>query len=217
MRYGQIVGNKRMNECIHRCFEHLVDVDVTKFVKQFKDHHGSEDQTMHTFRELVLGAFLGSNDLKVRHDYDVAGQTPDWCIMNDESRPKCIVELVNFHIDARIQDRIKTQIRDNGIATYFILNDERLYDRIWTKASKYRALAQEHNLAYVVSVFGAFDADVELNDVCKCLFDNEKGLFGLYPMMSGLLFFTTFSGDHHFVYLGNPEATSKIDLPQGVF
>ena len=172
---------------------------------------------MHTFRELVLGAFLSSNHLKVRYDHNVAGRTPDWVIVSGDAVPRCIVELVNFHIDAATQARITSQMTEQGVATYFIRNDERLYASLWNKASKYKALAEEHNLAYVVAVFGAFDADVEVRDVRKCLFEEEKGLFGLYPTISGLLFFRTWAGDHHFVYFRNPDATRRFDLPQGAF
>src|SRR5215813_7580374 len=196
MKYGKIVGNQSINRCIYRCFECIDDADVKKFVKKFRDQQHHEEQIMHTFRELVLGAFLGANHLKVRHDYNLSGQTRDWCIFDDESKLKCIIELVNFHIDKRTQDRIESQMRDKGIATYVISNDERLYHKIWDKACTYKSLAQDLNLAYVVAVFGTFQADVEVNEIRKCLFEEEKGLFKLYPVMSGLLFFTTFSGEH---------------------
>jgi hypothetical protein len=217
MKYGKLVGNQSMNSCIYRCFEYIDDADVKTFVKKFRNLQHHEEQIMHTFRELVLGAFLGSNQLKAKYDYNVYGQTPDWCLFDDELRLKCIVELVNFHIDKRTQDRIDSQIRDKGIATYFISNGERLYHKIWDKAGTYKTLAQDHNLAYVVAVFGTFQADVEVNEIRNCLFEEEKGLFGLYPAMSGLLFFTTFSGEHHFVYIQNPDALKKVDIAQGVF
>jgi hypothetical protein len=217
MEYGKIVVNQSMNSCIYRCFNYIDDADVKKFVKKFRDQQHHEEQIMHTFRELVLGAFLGSNQLRAMHEYNVCGQTPDWCLFDDESKLKGLVELVNFHVDRRTQDRIDSEIRDKGIAAYFISNGERLYHKIWEKAGTYKALAQNLNLAYVVAVFGTFQADVEVNEIRNCLFEEGKGLFGLYPEMSGLLFFTTFSGEHHFIYIQNPDALKKVDILGGVF
>ena len=60
MKYGQIAGNKSVNETIYRCFGHICEKDVPKFVKKFRSQLNDNTQVMHTFRELILGAYLAS-------------------------------------------------------------------------------------------------------------------------------------------------------------
>ena len=80
-RYGQIAGNKSIDRLIYRCFEYICQEDALKFLRKFREQAGDSDQNMHTFRELVLGAYLGSSGFDVRYDYRVDGKTPDWCIV----------------------------------------------------------------------------------------------------------------------------------------
>ena len=74
----------------------ITETDAGAFARKFAEQPHDEDQVMHTFRELILGAFLASNRLSVRSEWPVAGKTPDWCILDGEDL-SCIIELVNFH------------------------------------------------------------------------------------------------------------------------
>jgi hypothetical protein len=68
MKYGQIAESKKINYAIYRCFEHLCDEDQQRFVKKFREQPHDSDQIMHTFRELILGAYLSSRGFRVRHE-----------------------------------------------------------------------------------------------------------------------------------------------------
>jgi hypothetical protein len=83
MTYGQLAGNKEINVAIYRCFEHICEEDVQKFVRKFRAQYHDEDQVMDTFRELILGAYLGSNGFRVRYEQSVGTRTPDWCILDE--------------------------------------------------------------------------------------------------------------------------------------
>lgn len=221
MKYGQIAGNKQINGLIYRCFQYICEEDEQKFVKKFREQPHDSDQVMHTFRELVLGAYLGSNGFKVRHDYAVDTQTPDWCILDEKWVVMGIVELTNFHIDKATEDEMEAQLEARGIVPVWRDenkdNVDRLYHCIWHKAQVYRALVEELRLPYIVAVFGEFRAAIDFEEVRACLFDEEFGLFEMCPEVSGVLYFEESSGRYLFNYSHNPNALRVVDLPSGVF
>lgn len=228
MKYGQLAPNKSINRLIYHCFEYLCEEDERKFVKAFRKQPLDSDQKMHTFRELILGAYLSSNGLEVRHHYAVGGKTPDWCILDDNSAVIGIVEVVTFHIDIDSESKLETQSKAVQYIGAYVWPDadkdkdnlDRLYDRIWYKAQVYRALAEELEVPCVVAVFGEFKAGVNLEEVEHCLLDEETGLFDKYPDMSGVLYFEDAREGFPFVpfyYRPNPHALRTIDLPNGLF
>lgn len=222
MTFGQIAGNRSINAMIYRCFQFLNKDDQRRFVKKFREQPDDSDQIMHTFRELILGAYLSSAGYSVIHDYVINDKTPDWTIFDcDRETILAIVELTNFHIDKATEDEIGACLRAGSMAVYWrdhnTDNVNRLYQVICDKASKYRRLVGELHLPYVVSVFGEFAAAVDFEEVCRCLSGGDEGLFGLYPELSGLLYFDENGGMYSFRYAGNPDALHKIDLPEGVF
>ena len=221
MKHGQIAGNKHINAFIYHCFEYTCEEDERKFVKRFREQPHDSDQVMHTFRELVLGAYLNSSGFRVIHDYAVDAQTPDWCILDDKSAVIGIVELASFHIDKATEREIERQSEARGRASVWRDenkdNADRLYHCIWHKAQAYRALSKKLRVPYVVAVFGEFEAIVDFEEVALCLSDEESGLFEMYPELSGVLYFEESSGRYLFEYARNPNALQVIDLSSGVF
>jgi len=219
MKYGQLAENPNINSSIYRCFEYICEKDQRKFVKKFKEQPHNLNQIMHTFRELILGAFLSSKSFTVRHDYSIEGKTPDWCILNNKSSVIGIVELVNFHLDKNTENDIKRQIKVKKLACYWrdekINNVERLYNCIGDKADKYKSLVKKLCIPYVVAIFADFLAAVDFEEVKSCLFKKEKGLFSIYPEMSGTLFFYDRARVYFFKYASNPNAI--IGILDGVF
>ena len=219
MKYGQIAENQSINVTIYRCFEYICEQDALKFVKKFREQPHEKDQVMHTFRELIVGAFLASNAFNVRYDQKVDGKTPDWCVLDiNTSSLQCIVELVNLHID-RIREDESKRLLDAGQIwwNWAEPNNARLYQRILEKANTYEKLAKKNKSPYVVSVFSEFTADVKLEELNQCLFGDHGGLFNLCPTLSGVLFFKESSGWYFFTYIRNPQAILEIEIPSGVF
>jgi hypothetical protein len=173
---------------------------------------------MHTFRELILGAYLASSGLNVRYDYPVDSSTPDWCILDEISKLRGIVELTNLHTKQSIENEIKQafQAKDSW-ADWMPLNDNRLYQSIWNKAQVYKSLVERHCVPYVIAVFGDFFAAVDIDELHPCLNDSGTGLFGLYPTISGVLFFEEEAGRYHFKYFPNSHAIMEIQLAEGAF
>ena len=132
-----------------------------------------------------------------------------------------IVELTSFHIDKATENEIEEQMHAKGIAGYWRDqnkdNVERLYHVIWCKAPVYKSLIEKLQVPYVVGVFGEFKVAVDFEEVCLCLFDEKTGLFGMYPELSGVLYFEESSGRYSFNYASNPNALQMIELPVGIF
>ena len=221
VKYDQIPSSQRIRAFICRCFEFVSEEDERKFMREFLDQPRDSDQIMHTLRELVLGAYLGSKGFVLGHDLVLNGQTPDWCLLDSSSAPKAIAELTNLHIDRATENEIGLLLQTRGIAVVWrdgnTDNVTRLYHSIWRKAEAYKTLVEELNVPYVVALFGEFTAALDLEEVCSVLFDQAWGLFSICPDMSGLLYFEERGGQYLFRYLGNPNAVRPVDLPDGVF
>ena len=222
MKYGQVAGNSSINAMIYRCFEYVCEEDERKFVRKFQEQPHDSDQIMHTFRELVLGAYLSSKDFRMRYDYVIDNKTPDWVILDVGGQSITgVVELMNFHIDKAAENEIEEQMRAKGIAVYWRDqgkdNVDRLYHAILRKASVYRSLIEKLQVPYVIGVFGEFKAALDFEEVSLCLFDEETGLFGMYPELSGVLYFEENAGLYSFNYASNPNALRMIGLPVGNF
>jgi hypothetical protein len=219
MKYGQLAGNRRINDTIYRCFEHLREEDVRKFVQKFRKQPHDQNQVLHTFRELLVGAFLASNGFNVRYDHEIDGKTPDWSILNDALEALCIIEVTNFHIDKVTEDAMKQKVEFGDTWCGFVQpNNDRLYQRLQEKNDKYEKLAKKHNISYVVAVFGDFMADLEPEELQECLFkDHTGGLFKQCPTLSGVLSFEESLGQYIFKYIQNPKPDKPICFPSRVF
>lgn len=203
---------------IYRCFEHIHEQDALKFVKKFNDQLKDNTQVMHTFRELILGAYLTSRGFNVRYEHKVDAETPDWCVLDESSALTAIVELINFHLDKATEDSIQGQLHNKG---YWMgwqqTNEPRLYGRIQDKANAYKALVEACAVPYIIAVFGEFTAAVNADELNLCLCDERSGLFGQYPLFTGLLFFEDCSGRYQFTCMPNPNPLKNLDVPSGEF
>jgi len=221
MKYGKIAGNKSINTFIYNCFEYICEEDQRRFLKKFCEQPHNSKQIMHTFRELVLGAYLSSKGFRLRHEYVIDTQTPDWCILDDSLAVKCIVELVNFHIDKATEHEIEEQSKTKDIVFFWRDqnkdNVDRLYHCIWDKIQVYKVLAKKLKVSYIVAVFIDFIVEIDFEEIQTCLFNKDSGLLKIYPEVSGVLYFRESSGRYLFQYLSNPNSSQIINLSSGVF
>jgi hypothetical protein len=221
MKYGQIAGSKRINAFIYDCFSHLVEEDQQKFAKRFRNQPHDSNEVMHTFRELVLGAYLCSRGFEARFESVVEGFTPDWSIVGAQSEVTAIVELTTFHLDMATEQEINDQLRAKGLSCVWRdarkNNVDRLYHCLWHKAQTYRQLVMAMGIPYVVAVFLDFRASVDLEEIRSCLSGDETGLFRMYSELSGVLCFEETGGRYSFAYEPNPAAVRPMDIPVGDF
>ena len=190
---------------------------MRKFVKKFRVQPHNEDQVMHTFRELILGAFLSMNGLKVRYEFKIDSKSPDWCILNDDESLSGIIELINFHIDRATETSQKQVIESGRVwCDWMKPNNARLYQKIEEKINIYDALIKKYKVPYIISVFGDFTAFIEMDVLHQCLFQDHGGIFNQYTIISGVLFFEESLGRYHFNYIANPRTIVEINLPTGI-
>lgn len=220
IKYGQIAESKKINYAVYKCFEHLCEEDQQRFVKKFREQPHDSDQIMHTFRELILGAYLSSKGFEVRHEYFIENKNPDWCILDNKSVVIGIVELVNIHIDAITESEIAKQIKAKRTAVYARdgnkNNVERLYYCIWNKMQKYSALIEKLGVPYIIAIYPDFKAAMDFEEVHACLYSNGTGLFHMYRHVSGVLYFEINATEYLFRYEQNPNTLRIFDLPSGI-
>ena len=221
MKFGQIAESKRVNDAICCCFEYLCDHTQQRFVRKLREQPHDSDQIMHTFWELVLGAYLSSRGLEVRHENQVEGKTPDWCVLDRWGGVLAIIELVNSHIDAVTENEIAKQVRTGGMAIYWrdghTNSVERLYNCILDKTRKYKAVVEKLGVPYIIAVHADFKAAVDLQELVHCLNHCDHALFKIHQHLTGALFFAESNErQFSFSYEQNPHAPHKFDLPGGV-
>lgn len=222
MKKQKIAGNDSINDMIYYCFEFLEKEDTDKFLLKFNQQPHNSDQIMHTFRELVLGAFLSSSGYKVKYDFLYGGQTPDWCILDDNKNIKGLVELTNIHIDKTAENKIKSHLNNNSSIIYprdeYKNNVNRLYQNILEKAQVYKELVRKNQLPYVVAIFIEFYLPINYEDELRpCLFDTQSGIFNLYPELSGVVAFEEKCGSYILKYFTNTNAIYSLILSDGIF
>ena len=81
MNFGQISGNTKLNDRIYDCFEIISERTESSVVKKFVSE--GESQIPHTFRELLVGAFLERSGFSTVYGQKIEAKTPDWCIVDD--------------------------------------------------------------------------------------------------------------------------------------
>jgi hypothetical protein len=219
LKYSQIAGKPAINAYIYRCFDELDEITQRKFVKRFRQQQ--PEQVMHTFRELILGAYLHSIGFNIRYELRLQGKTPDWVITAEDGLPQAIIELMNFHLDLETSMEIKRQLQEKPVAGYWPDGNknisERLYSCLATKAQTYLGLATESNLPYTIAIYCEPETTIEREEIRDCLEDQQDGVFNLYPAVSGVLFFVELGGRYHFHFLANPHATRAWTIPGGIY
>jgi hypothetical protein len=176
---------------------------------------------MHTFRELLLGAFLSSNGQVVENERKICKKTPDWSILDNAANLVGIVEQVSHHVDRKTEDFILAQRKLGKFVIGYFPNgndpkNHRIYSSVQEKVSKYRGLIAELQVPYVVAIFIDFLAVVEVQEVRECLLSGDEPLFKLYPDLSGVYYFCESNrGTYYFEFIENPYGLRKINLPTG--
>ncbi len=219
--YGKISDNLSINQCIYHCFKYICKEDQKKFLKKFRKNAHDSDEIMHIFRELILGAYLGYSNHKIKYEFNINGQTPDWSVATNNSKSDCIIELVNFHIDKKTEKQIQAHWEKSQV--FFFFRDQnkdnldRLHQSILHKIQKYRKLASELKIPYIISLYIDFKITVDIDEVKKCIFEKGINLFKKYPEVSGLLYFRESKGKYIFKYLQNQHALNKVEIADGFF
>lgn len=217
MDYIIFTKNTSINDWINRCLSIINHEDALKFKKKIRDIREDDNQSLHFFRELILGAYLISKDIAVRYNCKTLGKTPDWTIIDkDTSDRRGIIEVVNLDIDDKSKKYTENQRNKNEFAVNWTgSNKDRLYKTLEDKASIYKDLLLNKPVPYVCAVFVDFDLYISSNTVNDLLNDNTNGLFQINNRLSGVLYFYDGNRKYYFKYFENDKADNKIRLPTG--
>jgi hypothetical protein len=221
MDYGEIAGNSSIDAMIYKSFEALEERDRRRFVKKFREQRKDEHQVMHTFRELLLGAFLGSHDFLPEYEPTIDGKTPDWRFVREGQ--VTIVDVVNLHPNKQTDDEQQRALAKSSSWTGWLPSESpRIHSSLSGKAECYSQLLERLQCPYVVGMYPWFFAAISIAEVVECV-NQPDGVFPQYPRLSGILFFeergrigsTDNPMVYQFTYLANPAATIPIEIPSG--
>jgi hypothetical protein len=164
---------------------YLCERDQRAFAKKFSEQSGNNDQAMHTFRELLAGAFMARQGYTPFYEPSIDGLTPDW-LFRRAGQEEFIADVVNFHVARTIESKLERAF-DEGQTWCGEIPDQsqRLHSSLWEKAGKYKNLAAQKSMPYVVFIFGWLNAIIEPDQVETCLVGAE-GLFNDYTTLSGV-------------------------------
>jgi hypothetical protein len=172
--------------CMERALTYLSVQDQHKFRKEFENRADDEEQVLHMFRELLAGAFMAREGFTPRYAPNIGGQTPDWHFKR-EGVGGFIADFRNFQSPDRISAEQKRAL-DSGSHVWsgrLPDNTMRLWHSMQEKAGKYKNLATQSNLPYVVIVHGLFLSALTQDEVEDCILP-PGGLFTDHPDLSGV-------------------------------
>jgi hypothetical protein len=212
LKYGILAGNQQINACIYKCLEVFCDEDARKFVKKFRND--SPIQSTHTFRELLVGAYLMNLGLNAKYEKNIQGKTPDWSVWTIEWDLVAIIEQMTFNQSRELKDEITTTLKSGQIWTGWIPpNVDRLFQKLQEKSEKYEPIAASLRIPYIVAIFSDFMSSIDQEELQEVLFKvHDGGIFRRFKELAGILFFEESAANYEFTYLQNPFAPQAIFL-----
>jgi hypothetical protein len=218
-----ISTNPIVNNWINTCLSMIHEEDQLKFIKEFENHKDIDYQSMHVFRELILGAYLAKCGFTVKNNTKFLNKTPDWSLINQvDNEPFAIVELANIGIDKKSKDMIANG-RKNG-DNFFVFwqnqysdNLNRLSRSIIEKVEKYTEIVNKLHLSFVVSIFVEHTLQFDTCEIIDCLNGTNPGIFKKYQNLSGVIYFAENSGRYKFTYFSNENCNQKVFIPEMLF
>src|SRR5262249_5876642 len=154
MQHGELAGNRGNNAMIYQCFDVLEERDARIFAMKFRDQREDAHQVMHTFRELLAGAFVAGQGFRPQYEPNFDSQTPDWRFVRAEDGRPFIMDVVNFHLDKTTENEQEEVFSKGSVWVGWLSpNTARLYASLQKKAAKYKRLVEEHQCPYVVGMY----------------------------------------------------------------
>ena len=205
LRFGRLAGNDWINTRIYECFDVIDSRDLPTFVRKFRTE--SDQQALHTFRELNCGAELAARGLRPRYERALGNATPDWTVCDERGVAKEIVDVVTLHPRYEVAKDIAKAVRSGQIWTGWMSTPpDRLYQKVQDKFGAYAKLAERERLAFVVALFSEFTAPIDAREVDHVVNELYGGLFGDYPQVSGVIHFESINGAYRFFGIANASA-----------
>jgi hypothetical protein len=208
--------SESVNIAINQSFRYLNQRDAATFRKKFRQMRDDDQQFMHTFRELLAGIFMARQDYEPQYEPELEGLTPDW-LFTARDRPSFIADVVNFHIDRTIETGQQQVLAHRDVwCDWMPDNSWRLQPAIQGKAGKYKEVALQKGLPFVVFVYTLFSAAVQTWEIEAC-FHGEAGLFDAYPTLTGVCHYDASGPGYRFTYFPNAMSNHRDVTIKGGF
>ena len=194
--------------------------EATKFDQQ----RGDERQSVHTQKELVAGIFGARMGFMPEYEPQMIGKTPDWRFLDPNGKPFFFADVLNFHIDERIEREMEKDCRTKlGWCGDLPASEVRLRHSLEEKAGKYSEIADKLQLPFVVFVYGWFDSFLHWIEIQLCLQKHEYALCKNYLQLSGVYHFDDamvrggeyMDHGYQFRFFANPYALRPLKLGDG--
>jgi hypothetical protein len=212
--------NLRYNTAISQYLALLSPADAEQFRERFRQQrdavlrngsrHTDVQHFQHTLNELLAGAFALRQGFEAGYEPSLDQLTPDWLFTGRDSGQSIIAEVVNIHIDEKTGNEQREALSGSYLwAGHIPDNGKRLYDAVRRKAVRYKELAEQRGIPFVVFLYSFFEAFVAQVEVDACLHDPDWGLFRSYPHLSGVCHFEGVVNGYQFTYSTNPHTTHR--------
>jgi hypothetical protein len=206
-KYGTITGTP-LDDLIHAELPSLPEPVADRLVARFKLAKGEND-VLHAFRELKVGAAIARAGGTVVYERKIGGKTPDWTLLDDTGRPIAIADVFTFHLEKEKEDERK-KANDAGEMWLTWLEDTpRLGQAIDKKIGNYSQVAKAENIPFVVVAVPNLDAGVDTIEVDRFT-SGAASVFDGRPDVSGVLIFP--DGIQPPEYRANPLADRPFEL-----
>ena len=191
MKYGILSPNRSINAAIYSCLSCVRQSDAEVVVRKLKSQAEDHIQVMHTFRELLVGAYLADSGRRVAYEASHAGARPDWTLCDETGDVSAIVEITNFHTPRTVESEIVATLERGAIYCDWSPDPtERLYQSIQKKIDRYHSLVMSLSCPYIVAVYTDFRAAIEPEEVYDVLHTAYGGgIFSYSESISGVLWF----------------------------
>lgn len=199
------------NEHLHALLLRVHPEDVRSFVEKLTKLPLRD--RFHTYRELLVGVHLRDRGNEVRYERQIDGQTPDWCLADEDSNPIEIVDVFTLHQRHEKDVEISTAIRNSVLWTGWITVPlDHIYRKLSDKACQYSRLARQTNSPYVLAAYGEYTASITPEEVQHVLFVQHGGWFTSAPDVSGVIYCMAKDFQFEYTYYLNPYATHQSVL-----
>jgi hypothetical protein len=211
MQLPRLDPDKEGNEHLHALLRRVHPDDVHSFVEKLMTQPRRD--RFHTYRELQVGVHFRDRGFDLRYEREIGGQTPDWCLSNEDGSPREILDVFTLHQRYEKDVEISTAIRDSGQWDgWSTVPSDHIYRKLCDKAGQYSGLAKRINLTQVLAAYGEFTASVAPKEVHHVLFVQHGGWFTGNPEISGVVYCRQKFFQFETSYYVNPHAALQSVL-----
>ena len=203
--------DERGNQHLQGLVRKLHPDDAPSFVNKFTSQ--PLIARFHTYRELLVGAYLREQRIDVRYERAIDGQTPDWYLAAHDGAHDEILDVFTLHQRREKDIEISSSIADYcRWVGWITVPPDHIYRKLTDKAGQYNNLVKRCSIRMVLAPFVEFTASIEPEEMHHVLFERHGGWFATAPTVSGVLYSRMHNCEFEAIYFANPHAMARSVL-----